>query len=241
MTELSAPPPAGQPATADRAGPASDSAPVGQLAPASDVGAGSDSGPAHTSAPAGAAVTPEQFVGNLLRDTITCERVAAVVARIAGERIEVGPLSVGPGGAVTAKGVGVIGPVTVMAAPGPLLGFEASIPAELTIDLSAGGPSHRFLGDVVVPLHIQTVLEAPACALLEVASLRPSEVSVQLRVNAMMAVILQTLGNANGEVAEQVALVVNRRVGEVVGVRRINVAAMLDQAWDQAMAAQLSH
>lgn len=191
-------------------------------------------------APAGTAVTAEQFVSKLLRDTITCERVAAVVARVAGERIEVGPLTVGPGGAVTATGVGVIGPVTVTPAPGPLLGFEASIPAELTIDLSAGGPAHRFLGDVVVPLHIQTVLEAPACALLDVATLRPAEVSVQLRVNAMMALILQTLGNANGEVAEQVALVVNRRVGEVVWLRRINLAGLLDLAWDQGMAAQLT-
>jgi hypothetical protein len=120
-----------------------------------------------------------------------------------------------------------------------VLGFEASIPAELTIDLSAGGPSHRFLGDVVVPLRIQTVLEAPACALLQVATLRPEEVSVELRVNAMMAVILQTLGNANGEVAEQVALVVNRRVGEVVGIRRIDLVTLVDLAWDQGMEAQL--
>ncbi|MGH9126479.1 MAG: hypothetical protein ACRDZ8_17390 [Acidimicrobiales bacterium] len=205
-----------------------DSPPAGDVAPARDP------------APVGTAVTAEQFVVNLLRDAITCERVAAVVARVAGERIQVGPLRVGPGGAATANGFGVIGPVKVTPAPGPLLGFEASIPAELTIDISAGGPAHRFLGDVVVPLHIQTVLEAPTCALLDVATLGPPEVSVELRVSAMMAMILQTLGNANGEVAEQVALVVNRRVAEVVGLRRINLADLIDRGWNEGMAAQLA-
>ncbi|MDQ1367205.1 MAG: hypothetical protein QOE57_3247, partial [Acidimicrobiaceae bacterium] len=147
--------------------------------------------------------------------------------RIAGERIEVGPLRFGPGGAVTATGVGLIGPIQVTPAVGGGFGsgtigtigtagsigtigtiaFDASIPGDLTIDLTAGsnGRRHRYEGTVLVPLHITVVFEAPAWLVLDVATLRANEVTVRLRTTGMATFVLQTVGDANGEVAAQVA------------------------------------
>jgi hypothetical protein len=188
------------------------------------------------------ALSAEQFVVSLLRETITCERVAAVMARIAGERIEVGPLRMGPGGAVTALGAGVIGDIKVTPVPGPVLGFEAVVPGALTIDLSAGsnGRVHRYLGEVLVPMRIQTLLEAPAWVVLDVAALRPADVSVQLQTAGVATFVLQTLGDADREVAAQVAHVVNDRVADVAELRRIDLVDLLDRAWDEGLEARLS-
>ncbi|MDQ1443484.1 MAG: hypothetical protein QOG97_3712 [Acidimicrobiaceae bacterium] len=209
-------------------------------------------------------LSPGDFALNLIRGTVTTARVAAVMKRIAGERIEVGPLRFGPGGAVTATGVGLIGPIQVTPAVGAGFGsgptgtnrstgptgstgttgtiaFDANIPGDLTIDLTAGsnGRRHRYDGTVVVPLHITVVFEAPAWVVLDVATLRANEVTVRLRTTGMATFVLQTVGDANGEVAAQVAAVVNERVLAVADLRRIDLAGLLDRAWDAEVEARL--
>lgn len=187
-------------------------------------------------------MTPDEFVLNLIRTTVTTERVASVMARIAGDRIEVGPLHFGPGGTVTATGVGLIGPiqVTPVFAYGLAsqqlnsLGFDATIPGELTIDLTAGssGRPHHYEGTVVVPLRIRVLLSAPTWLVLDVAPLRADDVTVRLQTTGMATFVLQTLGDADGEVAAQVAAVVNERVAAVADLLRIDLAALLDRSWD---------
>jgi hypothetical protein len=188
-------------------------------------------------------LSPEQFAVNLLRSTVTTGRVAAVIARIAGERIEVGPLRFGPGGAVTARGVGLIGAIDVAPAPARVLGFDATIPGDLTIDLAAGsgGRNHRYQGSVIVPLQIQVVLVEPASVVLDVAALAADEVTVKLQTAGVATFVLQTLGDADREVAAQVAKVVNERVAEVADLRHIDLVQLLDGAWDSALDARLSH
>ncbi len=176
---------------------------------------------------------PDEFTLNLIRSTITTERVAAVMARIAGERIEVGPLRFGPGGTVAATGVGLIGAIE-LTSRGPF-SFEAHIPGDLTIDITIGsGGTHRYRyqGGVVVPLHITVILEAPTWVVLDVEPLRPADVGVRLQTTGMATFVLQTIGDANREVAAQVAAVVNQRVSAVADLRRIDLAALLDRAWD---------
>jgi hypothetical protein len=185
-------------------------------------------------------LTPDEFALNLIRSTITTERVAAVMARIAGERIEVGPLRFGPGGTVAATGVGLIGPIQVT--PQGTLGFEAHIPGDLTINLTvgSGGTNHRYEGEVVVPLRITVVLEPPTWVVLDVEPLRREDVTVRLETSGVATFVLQTIGDADGEVAAQVAAVVNQRVEAVADLRRIDLAALLDRAWDTELEARLT-
>lgn len=182
-------------------------------------------------------ISPEQFAVNLLRQTVTPDRVAAVMARIAGERILVGPLRFGPGGAVSARGEGIIGRINVTAAassgPGGI-GFDAAIPGDLTIDLTVGGNGrvHRYHGTVLVPLRIAVDLLPPARVLLAVTPLAAKDVTVRLDTAGMATFVLQTLGDADREVAGQVAAVVNERVAAVAHLREIDIAALLDRAWE---------
>lgn len=181
-------------------------------------------------------IDPQQFASNLLTLTVTPERVAAVMARIAGERVEVGPLTFGPGGMITASGVGLIGKIEVVPVTGLAdgqLGFEATIPGDLTINLSAGSSDsvHSYQGTVQSCLHITVQLLEPARAFLAVDQLQPREVKVDLRTEGMAAVILQ-LGRADQVVADQVAKVVNHRVAAVADVRTIDLVELVDRSWD---------
>jgi hypothetical protein len=175
------------------------------------------------------------------------------MARIAGDRIEVGPLRMGPGGAVAATGVGHIGRIEVTADSGSgtfgragfrqagILGFGATIPGDLTINLSAGsaGRTHRFEGTVVVSMSIVVQLHEPTLVVLDVAPVRPSDVVVEVETTGIATFVLQTLGDANREVATQVAHVVNDRVAAVADLRRIDLADLLDQVWDTELEARL--
>jgi hypothetical protein len=194
-------------------------------------------------------ITADQFALNLIRQTVTTDRVAAVMARIAGDRIEVGPLRFGPGGAVAATGVGLIGVIEVTPASGRVpgagsmdrvgsVGFDARVPGDLTIDLTAGsgGRVHRYEGSVVVSLRITVVVHAPARVVLDVAALQADDVAVALNTTGMATFVLQTLGDADREVAAQVAKVVNDRVAAVADIREIDFAALLDRAWPAEMA-----
>jgi hypothetical protein len=185
-------------------------------------------------------VGPEQFALNLVERAITPDRVTAVITAIAGDRIEVGPLYFGPGNAAAATGVGLIGSVRVGRVPGPQISFQAVVPGELTIDLTVGKKTHYFTGSVEVPLRLGVVLASPVVLVLDVTPVRPDDVAVRLRTSGMATFVLQTLGDADGEIAAQVAGVVNDKVRSVKDLCRIDVGALLDQVWDAELLARLT-
>lgn len=182
----------------------------------------------------------DRFARNLLTRTITPARVAAVIGAVAGDRVEVGPLTFGPGGAVSACGVATIGEVSAGLGAGRDIGFDARIPSDLTLDLTVGGTHHRYQGQVEVHLTIAVQLSDPAVVVLAVAPVRPADVSVRLQTTGMAAFVLQTLGNADGEIAARVSDVVNEQVEAVEALRRIDVGALLDEAWDSELRARLT-
>jgi len=193
--------------------------------------------------PAGSTGSPlsyEQFARNLLTHAMTPERVAAVIAAIAGDRVEVGPLTFGPGGAASASGVAIIGPVSVERAAVRDIGFDARIPSRLTLNLTVAGKQYEYQGPVEVHLSIAVKLESPAVVVLAVAPVKPADVSVRLETTGMAAFVLQTLGDADGEVAIQVSDVVNHQVAAVESLRRIDVGALLDQVWDSELRERLT-
>ena len=182
----------------------------------------------------------DEFARNLITEAITTDRVAAVIAGIAGDRIEVGPLHFGPRGAVSATGVGIIGPVTVDREIGSTIHFDATVPGHLTIDLRAGQHRYRYLGTVVVPLRITVQPAAPVLLILGVEPIRPSDVKVRLNTSGISTFILQTIGDADTEVAAQVAEIVNDRARSVADLCRLDVATLLDEAWDRDLKAKLT-
>jgi hypothetical protein len=114
------------------------------------------------------------------------------------------------------------------------------VPGELTIDLTVGKKTHYFAGSVEVPLRLGVVLASPVVLVLDVTPVRPDDVAVRLRTSGMATFVLQTLGDADGEIAAQVAGVVNDKVRSVKDLCRIDVGALLDQVWDAELLARLT-
>ncbi|MDP9074033.1 MAG: hypothetical protein M3N98_07640 [Actinomycetota bacterium] len=187
-----------------------------------------------------ASISAEQFALNLVERAVTIERVAAVITAIAGDRITVGPLFFGPGNAASATGVGAIGPVRVARLPGHFVTFEATVPGELTIELTVGRRTHSFYGRVEVPLRIEVRLADPVLMVLDVTPVRPTDVAVRLRTSGMATFVLQTLGDADAEIAAQVACVVNDKLRVVQHLGRIDVGTLLDDVWDADLRARLT-
>src|SRR5439155_457809 len=74
----------------------------------------------HGHAPPGDPHIPfDQFGHNFMREVVTTERVAATIATVVGERIEVGPMAAGPRDAARATLRGKLADVDVSLADGP--------------------------------------------------------------------------------------------------------------------------
>jgi hypothetical protein len=161
---------------------------------------------------------------------ITPERLAAVIADIAGDRVDVGPLPAGPGGAASARAVGRIGVIEARRVDD--LVFEATIPVELALTVRLAGRPHRYEASVSVPLRITVALEAPVTLVLDVQKVRGREVRAVLRSSGVAAGIIGQLGDMRREVARQVAHYVNERATAATEPRRIDIGRMIDQVWD---------
>src|SRR4051812_39816722 len=94
-----------------------------------------------------------EFGARFVESAVTDERVAGAIAEIAGDDIEVGPMSAGPGGLARASASGRVGRVVVAGDRGrePVT-FTATLPVELDLRVDVAGASHRYRCDVEVRL-----------------------------------------------------------------------------------------
>jgi hypothetical protein len=174
-----------------------------------------------------------EFGRNFVARAITPGRLAGVIADIAGQRIEVGPLAAGPAGAATARAVGRVGQVGA----GRLADdtFEATIPVDLDLTVRLAGRSHRYKATSTIPLRISVTLEAPMTLLLDVHTVRARDVQADVRWSGVAAGIIGQLGDIRREVARHIARYVNERAIASADLRRIDIGRMIDELWDSEL------
>lgn len=180
-------------------------------------------------------ITYERFGVELLRLAVTPERVRSAVAGVAGDQIAVGPMTVGPGGAARVEASGRVDVIEVTAHPGDLLRFTATVPVDLELDVRVAAARHRYRGRIEVPLDLTVKTATPLRIIIDVDAIDARDVRVELSASGVRAKVLQRLGNVDDEVRQQVAAVVNERLGSesAMEARRIDVAALIDSAWDE--------
>ena len=182
----------------------------------------------------GEEISYEQLGLNFITHVVTPERVAATIARVAGDGVKVGPMNAGPGGAASVTATGHIGSVRAenVLRGGPL-SFDATIPIDLSLEVRIAGTTHRYAGSLTVPLRISVRAEAPVVLVFDIAPVAPEEVNVALSADGMRARILQRLGGVDDEVRRAVANTVTERLDseEAKAVRRIDVVRYVEEAW----------
>jgi hypothetical protein len=180
-------------------------------------------------------ITYEQFGVNFVTKVVTAERVAATIGRVSGSEVSAGPMAAGPGGAASVTASGRIGTIGAKVSfRREQLGFDATIPIALVLDVRVAGANHRYNGKVTVSLRLGVRAVAPLSLMIDVDEVRPEHVEVSLEADGVRARFLQRLGGIDDEVRRTVASIVGGRLGspEAREVRELHILDFVDKAWN---------
>lgn len=179
-----------------------------------------------------------QLGRNFVYSVVTPERVAATIAHVAGQAVDVGPMRAGPGDAATVTATGTIGGIEArVTSRYEPLELEASIPIELSLHVRVAGTQHRYRGRVVVPLRLRVVATEPVVLTIDIAEVLPREIDVTLEAGGLPGRLLRRVGNIDTEVRRTVATVVNDRLSSPDGMaaRRIDVLEEVDEIFSRRL------
>jgi hypothetical protein len=178
----------------------------------------------------------DQFGRNFLREVVTADRVAATIASVVGERIEMGPMAAGPRDAAQASLRGKLADVDVsLVGEGraDALRFSALVRLECTLAVKAPVLNKRYRGVLTIPLMLDVRTASPLRIVIDVEPPAPADIGVELEAKDRSGRLIQILGNIDGEVRTRAAAEVARRVEspEARRHREIDVLAMVDDVW----------
>jgi hypothetical protein len=173
-----------------------------------------------------------------MRQVVTAERVAATIAAVVGERIDVGPMAAGPRDAARATLRGKLAGVDVSLADadaedGMAMRFTALVRLDCTLAVKAPVIDKRYRGRLTIPLMLDVRTELPLRLVIDVEPPSPPDIGVELESKDRSGRLIQVLGNIDGEVRARAAAEVARRVEspEARQKREIDVLAMVDDVW----------
>ena len=179
----------------------------------------------------------DQFGHNFMREVVTTERVAATIATVVGERIEVGPMAAGPRDAARATLRGKLADVDVSLADGPEDGeamrFTAVVRLDCTLAVKAPILDKRYRGTLTIPLVLDVRAALPLRLVIDVEPPSPPDIGVELASGDRSGRLIQVLGNIDDEVRHRAAAEVARRVEspEARRKREIDILGMVDEVW----------
>jgi hypothetical protein len=183
----------------------------------------------------------DQFGHNFMREVVTTERVAATIASVVGETIEVGPLAAGPRDAAKATLRGKLADVDVSLvdsdsesdADGHAMRFTALVRLDCTLAVKAPVINKRYRGTLTIPLVLDVRTASPVRLVIDVEPPSVPDIGVDLESKDRSGRLIQVLGNIDGEVRTRAAAEVARRVEapEARRHREIDVLAMVDDVW----------
>lgn len=152
-------------------------------------------------------------------DAVTSAVIADVIAQVAGDVIDVGPMRVGPGrvARVTARGTlrraevrDASGALGVAGVPGAELAFDAQIPIALELVIEVAGGRYRYTADLQVQVHASIGREGDEAVVI-LRQLTGRDIRVQLKAHGLQAKLLAKVGDGEGELRREVVAYVNDR------------------------------
>ena len=180
----------------------------------------------------------DQFGHNFMREVVTTERVAATIATVVGESIEVGPLAAGPRDTARATLRGRLVDVDVELAgeaEGDVhaLRFTALVRLDCTLSVKAPVINKRYRGTLTIPLLLDVRTASPVRLVIDVEPPSAPDIGVELEAKDRSGRLIQLLGNIDDEVRTRTAAEVAQRVEapEARRHREIDVLAMVDKTW----------
>ena len=182
-------------------------------------------------------VSYQDFGAALIDEAVTPARIEHAVAEVAGDRVEVGPLLVGPGDAASVIAKGTLGAPRARVATPESDGtrrFTVVIPADLHLSVKVAGTLHRFEATVRVPLQMSVRTAAqPLALVIDIAPLDASDLDVDVRASGMVGRVLGRLGNVDAKIRREVVAIVRARVESPAGREAtiINIGDTVESMW----------
>ncbi len=108
-------------------------------------------------APDGRAISYEQWGIDFFNEAISEQRVLGAVNTIAGQRIDFGPMGVGPGRIAKVLAYGEIGKATATRVEGDQICYRVLLPVALTFEVDLQIEKQLYKAELLVPLTLTAV------------------------------------------------------------------------------------
>ena len=178
-------------------------------------------------------ISYEQWGVDFFLEAISEERVLGAVNTIAGQPIDFGPMSAGPGGIAKVRAYGVIGRAIATRLRGDRVAYRVLLPVDLTFELDLQVEKQQFDAELLVPLTLTAVARSGLQIFIEATPPSGSEVQVELKAKGLRASVVQRVANVEGELRRFVARYVAKELDKphVREARVIEVSRAIGQAW----------
>lgn len=166
------------------------------------------------------------FGRDFFEHAVTRERVTAALANLAGNEIDFGPRSVGPGGLATIRAYGRIGEPWVTPAAGEPVCFGITIPIDLTLVIRLAGHDHRFVAEMRARLVLTARPRNALKIFIDVPPPTEDDVEVTVKAQGLRASVLDVVADIEGELKRVVAKQIARQIDsdKIRQMREIDVA-----------------
>lgn len=184
-------------------------------------------------APDGRAISYEQWGIDFFNEAISEQRVLGAVNTIAGQRIDFGPMGVGPGRIAKVLAYGEIGKATATRVEGDQICYRVLLPVALTFEVDLQIEKQLYKAELLVPLTLTAVAMSRLRIFIETEPPHPDEVQVELEAQGIRASMLQRVADVEGELRRFVARYVAKEFDkpEVHEARTIDVSSAIGHIW----------
>lgn len=182
-------------------------------------------------------VSYQDFGAAFVDEAVSLARIEQAVTAVAGDRVEVGPIGVGPGDAASVVAKGTVGMATAKAAQPDADGtrrFVVSIPVELHLSVKVAGTVHRFEASVVARLRLAArTARDPLALVIDITPPEVFDMEVTVRSSGMAARVLGRLGNVDGKIRKEVVGFITERLNapDAKAATVIDIATHIEAVW----------
>jgi hypothetical protein len=169
-----------------------------------------------------------EFGSAFVHEAVTPERISAVISRLTGEAVRVGPLPAGPGGVASANAVGHIGDPAVHVTGHDPLSYQVSLPVDLEVDATVAGTKHHFDVDATVRVSLSVTVAPPLSICIVPESPTYRDVDVQVHPKGMQAKLVARAGNVEREMRKHIARYVRERIAtEIAAFEEVDLLPLM--------------
>lgn len=184
-----------------------------------------------------AALSLHGFAVEFLRRAASPQRLAQIVRDLVGERIEFGPVPVGPGGIATAKADGKVRSVRgeARSADGTRLLVHTEVDVHISVRIA--GRTVRFEALMLNTVRVTLRPAAPLLILIDIEEMAEEDISLELALPGMVNRALQRIGNVDTEVRRYTKQYIDQLISSerAASLMRIDIGALVDTAWSSGL------